>query len=219
MNRTVAILVVLAQLTVSCASYTSQLATLPRIASAAAAAEDQGLSVGVNPYLDPEKSARVFGADLKQAGILPLQVIVQNRSAQRLVVRKADFVLRRAEGQEYSPAPASAVAERLESYAGVVGWTIAFGLMGYLLSSSQQREANAARQADFRSKEFQDTPLAPQESAHGFLFYVIPDDVKDMEQATLIAKALDAADGTGMSVMLPLPGMAAWRERRPPDTR
>lgn len=219
MNRTFTILLVFAYFTVSCASYTPQLVTLPRIDSAAASAEEQGLAVGVNPYLDPEKSTRVFGADLKQAGILPLQVVVRNRSQQRLTIHKMDFVLRLPEERDYAPASASAVAERLESYASVVGWTVAFGLVGYLLSSSQQQEANAARRADFRSKEFQDASLAPQQSAHGFLFYLITDDVKDIGGAALTAKALDPVAGTRISVVLPLAGMAAWSERNAPDKR
>ncbi|MEE9143835.1 MAG: hypothetical protein V3U06_03580 [Candidatus Binatia bacterium] len=41
------------------------------------------VSVGVNPYVNSKKSTETFGADLKEAGILALQVIVANQGQRR----------------------------------------------------------------------------------------------------------------------------------------
>jgi hypothetical protein len=61
-------------LTASCASYAPQSVAVPTIEAAAVSREEQGLSVGVIPYVEKQKSEQTFSADLKQAKILALQV-------------------------------------------------------------------------------------------------------------------------------------------------
>jgi hypothetical protein len=213
MKNLLVILVMLVYVT-SCASYTPQPVTLLRIQAAAFSVEEEGFAVGVTPYLNPEKNKQTFGSDLKQAGILPLQIVVRNNGPQRLSVRKSDFVLRLPGDQEFSPAPGSSVAARLESFAGVIGWTIAFGLVGYLASSNQQQEANNARRSDLGNKEFADASLDSQESAQGFLFFLVPNDVKEIKEATLFAKAHETSAGKKINVFLSLRNLGAWNEQK-----
>lgn len=168
------------------------------------------MSVGVIPYVEKQKSEQTFGADLKQAKILALQVAVRNTGPRRLAIRKSDFTLRLDDGNDHLPAPITSIATRLESNAGVIGWTLAFGVIGLLASSSQQDKADSARRADLRNKEFQDTSLATQESAHGFLFFLIPDSVRDLKNLTLVAKAVDVQELKGISVAVPLPDLGEW---------
>ena len=172
--------------------------------------QKQGLKVGVNPYVNSEKSTEVFGADLKEAGILALRVIVANYGQRRLAVRKSDFLLRLPTDREYIPAPITSVATRLESSAGVIAWAIGFGIIGLLAASSQQEKADSARRTDLRNKEFRDTTLAPQEEAHGFLFFLIPENVKQLNDTVLVVRAIDVADATGIKMTVPLEGLGLW---------
>jgi hypothetical protein len=184
MKRLLVISLLVTTFASSCAPYTTQPATLLRMQSAAAAVEKQGLAVGVTPYLDTERSKATFGGDLKEAGILPLQILIRNNSAYPLTIRKSDFTLQLPGKADYSPVPVAAISDRLESYessAGVVGSTILFGLAGYLLSSTERDKANQARRADLRNKEMQDRSLNIQESVQGFLFFLIPDDVQEIK--------------------------------------
>jgi len=114
------------------------------------------------------------------------------------------------------------VVARLESNAGVIGWTVAFGLAGFLLSSTeqhQQQEADNIRRADFRNKEFEDANLGFQESARGFLFYLVPGDLKEIKDAKLFVKALDASTDERIEMTLSLPDMVELNVREWSDER
>lgn len=206
-------------LAASCASYTSQSVPVPTIESAAVSREEQGFAVGVIPYVETQKSEQTFGADLKKAKILALQIAVRNTGPRRLAVHKNDLRLRLADGDDHLPAPITSVATRLESNAGVIGWSVAFGIIGFLASSSQQDKADSARRADLRNKEFQDTTLATRESAHGFLFFLLPDSVRDLKNLTLVATAVDVQELKKITVAIPLPDLGGWDLRSESTTR
>lgn len=217
MRRVLITMLVLTCLTVSCAPYIPQPATLLRIQTAAVSAEKQGLAIGVTPYLDTERNKQVFGADLKEAGILPLQVVVRNNSECPLTIRKSDFTLGLPGKSDYAPAPVTTVTDQLESYessAGVVGSTILFGLAGYLLSSTERDKANEARKADLRSKEIQDVSLGPQQSINGFLFFLIPDDVQEIKEAVSAVGILDPSGGKEINLDLRLHDVGTWNDRK-----
>jgi len=132
-------------------------------------------------------------------------------------IRIANFALRLPGGKEFTPAPATAVAGRSESVPGVVGATIAFGLVGLLIASSRRDKADTARRADFATKELQDATLSPQESAHGFLFFLIPEEVVELKDAELSARGIDAAEGTAIRVVVPLGNLGKWHTRPAPE--
>lgn len=218
MRRLLVGTLVLAYLTTACASYTAKSLAIPAIESASVSREERSLRVGVNPYVEAEKSKQLFDANLKEARILALEVLVRNNGQRRLAVRKSDFILRLPVGKEYTPAHAADVTTRLESIGGVVGWTIAFGLVGLVASSMAKNSADTARRADFGSKEFRDATLFPGEAAHGFLFYLIPDDVRDLKNPSLVARAIDDADAARISVEVPLGDLGVWQVRESPTT-
>jgi hypothetical protein len=199
--------------TSSCASYTAQSVPVLTVESTAFSGEEEGLRVGVTSFSDKEKSMQTFGADLKAVNILALQVAVKNSAPQRLALRKTDFALRLSDGNEHLPAPTTSVATRLESNAGVIGWTVAFGIIGLLASSSQQDKADSARRADLRNKEFQDTTLASQETAHGFLFYLIPDHVRELKNVTLVARGVEVQALRKVTVTVPLLDLGEWNAK------
>lgn len=221
MARLLAVLFMIAAVTISCAAYTPQPATLLRIQSAAFSSKQEDFAIGVSPHLDPARNEDVFQADLRQAGILPLQIVMRNSGSQRLAVRKEDFTLQLADDRQLSPAPADLVASRLESKVGVAGWTIAFGLLGYLASSAQQEEADVARRVDLRQKEIQDHVLPAEESSTGFIFFLVPPDVTEIAAATLVAKATVQASGREIRASVFLKELGTWnrpnRIDREPD--
>jgi hypothetical protein len=192
---------------------------LLRVQFAAVSEEKQGLTVGVTPHLDVNSNKEIFDADLKLVGILPLQLVVRNNDRKRIAIRKNDFILRLSEGEEYAPAPADSVVARLESNAGVIGWTVAFGVVGFLASSTQKDEADNSRRADFRDKQFTDTNLGFQESARGFLFYLVPDDMNEIKGAKLLGRAIDVSTGERIEMTLSLPDMGEFNVRKESDDR
>src|SRR5512140_1769283 len=45
-----------------------------------------GLKVGAEAYADPKQAEEVFGFDARAAGLLPVQVVLENKSGQRVEV-------------------------------------------------------------------------------------------------------------------------------------
>jgi hypothetical protein len=212
-------LFLVATLVSSCAAYIPQPATLLRIQSAAATGEKDGVAVGASPHLNSERNQEVFQADLRSAGVLPLQIVIRNNGTQTVELRRENFALQILDAQALPPAPGDLVAARLESGVGVVGWTLAFGLAGYLASSTQQGEADNARKADLRRKELQSGLLPPGQSASGFLYFLIPPDVKELSAATLVAKIPVQGSDRDIGIDLPLKDLGEWNEAKRHDRR
>ena len=189
--------------------YTPKTVPIPAMESAAVSREDQGLQVGVTPYVEAEKTRRIFDADLKKARILALQVLVRNNGQRRMTLRTDDFILHIPAGKAYTRAAAVDAASRLDRSAGW-GWILLFHNPGYQHIRRATERANSDRQADFGGKEFHDVPLHSGDAAHGFLFYLIPDDVRELRNASLVVKGTDDVPATGISVELPLGDLGAW---------
>jgi hypothetical protein len=197
---------------VACASYTPQPPTLLRFQSAAVKAEHLGFGVGASPHLDPQRNQEVFQADLKRAGILPLQIVLRNNSPSAITISRQSFRLRYSTGSEQLPASPDEVAARLESSAGVIGWTLAFGLTGFLASSTQQGEVDRARRADLRNKELWDITLKPGDTVQGFLFYLVPANISGDIKATLLVSTVTAPAAQDIRLHLDLPDLGFWPE-------
>jgi hypothetical protein len=189
--------------------YTPKTVTIPALESAAISREDQGLQVGVNPYVEAEKTQQIFDADLKKARILALQVMVRNNGQRRMTVRMDDFILHLPARKDYTPASSADAAMRLDRSTWM-SWKYAFSYWGRERIRKAEEKANTDRRADFLSKEFQDAPLAPDQAAHGFLFYLIPDDVRELRNASLLVKGTHDVPAAGISVELPLGDLGAW---------
>jgi len=192
-----------------CASYTPSSAPIPKAGSMPGWVTEGAVAIGADPHVQADRQKAVFDADLGEAGVLPVQVLVQNRGDRGLLVRRSDIALVLPDARMLSPAGASAVAAKLESIGGVVGASIAFGMIGFLAASSAEDKARAARQTDFRSKELQDVTLGKEESVHGFVFFIPPQGTPAFDEATLTVRVVDVEDGSSVVVRLPLRGLGS----------
>jgi len=122
--------------------------------------------------------------------------------------RTDDFTLQVPAGKGYIPAAAPDAAMRLDGSAGE-SWIYAFGYWGERMRSAQ-KQANADRRVDFATKEFRAATLRTGEAAHGFLFYLIPDDIRELRNPSLVVKGTDDLAATSVSVELPLGDLGAW---------
>lgn len=189
-----------------CASYAPTSAPIPKGSDMAVWATEGDLEVGVDPYVQKDRQKAVFDADLSGEGVLPIQIYVKNRGDRALLVRRSDMALVFPDGGEIRPAGATAVSAKMESIGGVVGATLAFGLIGFLVSSSAKDKAQAARLADYQSKEFQDSTLLKDDAAHGFVYFIPPPGTQTFNEATLRLRVVDTKEATSVVVSLPLSG-------------
>ena len=205
--RGTALLVALALALEGCASYSPTSAPVPKAGMMPFARTDGNLVIGADPHVQPDRQKAVFDGDLSEAGILPIQIWLENQGGRRLLVRRTDMMLVLPGGQQLSPAGASAAASRMESIGGVVGASIAFGIIGYLAASSAEEKARIARQVDFRNKELREVAIGKGESTHGFVFFIPLTGTSAFTEATLILRVVDFEEGTSTPVSLPLSGM------------
>jgi hypothetical protein len=188
-----------------CASYRPTAAPIPQPGAMPHRQEVANAVVSADPYTQPERVKATFGGDLIASGVLPIQVNVENLGAKRLLVRPSDAVLELSDGRQIAPAGAFAAASRMERSGRVVAATVGFGLLGYLAASGAEDKARAARQEDFRRKEFPEKRLERGESAHGFLYFLTPPGM-NLSSAALLMRLVDVEGGKSSVVKVPVSG-------------
>lgn len=214
MKRAVILLLSLAVVSLGCASYTSTSAPIPKAGSMPASQTEGSLEVGADPYTQLDRQRTVFGKDLNEAGILPIQVFVLNKGKDRLLIRPSDMALAFPDGTQISPAGASATSAKMESIAGVIGAGIAFGIIGVLVASNAEDKARAARLEDYRRKEFQEAKLGKDDSAHGFIYFIPAQGTQALSSADLLVRIVKAEEGTSFVTRVPLSGLGSPQQGR-----
>ena len=214
MRRALALCVAIGTVSTGCTSrlpYMASPTPIPQAAGMPVWRTEEAVTVGVDPYVQPERQQAVFDATLHQQGVLPIQVFIQNRGAERLQLRHQDIVLELPDGTQRQPLLASRVAHLvLEGHDDAVGeangFPLAFSEPAYLTALSAaflalglvllpgdidredtRRKASEARMMDYRGKEFQDVILETGEVAHGFVFFTSPE-AHGFRKATLVLR-------------------------------
>ncbi len=195
------VLVILA----GCASYTPHSVPVPRSEIMPAWQIENEMAVGADPYVQPDRQDAVFDSDLRTAGILPIQVLLQNNGDRRLLVRRSNITLMLPDGRQISPVGATAVAVKVPAKGG--GWGYGLGTFGLVAESMAEDKARQGRVADYRDKELQDVTLVKGESAHGFVYFATPPGTTTFTEATLTVPVVDAEKGTNFIVRLQLSGL------------
>lgn len=188
-----------------CASYTPHSVQVPRIEAMSALGIENEITVGADPYVQPDRQDAVFDGDLRKAGILPIQILLQNNGDRRLLVRRSNITLVLPDGRQISPVGATAVAVKVPPKGG--GWGYGLGFYGLVAESMAADKARQGRVADYRNKELQDVTLVKGESAHGFIYFVPPQETPTFTKATLMVPVVDVELGTSFVVRLQLSGL------------
>lgn len=191
------------------------------------------LRVGVDPYLEPERQRRVFDADFRARGILPLLVVVQNQGTELFHLRRSATTLSLPDTTERHPLPVATVvgppaaqptqAENREpipdsgdphkvATAAAVTAFVAAGLAEQRAEETKRR-AWAARAADYEAKMLQNTIVAPGTRVHGFVFFTSPA-AHGFEDATLNLR-VETLTSSGVEVQVPLRELG--RVQEPPS--
>lgn len=179
------------------------------------------LSLGVDPYVEDDREQRIFAANLLAAAVLPVQVMVKNHGERPVRIEPDHFKLILPNEHMAAPrsalevaqvfAPKEGVGDYASAGAGVLGGLagpigmIAGRLLGFVSSGVFDRyraEALQARQQDYARKEFKNALLAKDQSASGFLFFVLPKETSAFDQATLTLTVIKDPTETASLKML-----------------
>ena len=152
------------------------------------------------------KDENELGLRLKEAGILPVQVSVKNETGSDITGRGFDVRLIYADGKRLVPAFPLAVVSTFEFQAAVnasdpalVGTFFGLpGLFGSMFGSHSARVDARKQQAEyFEKSRLKEVTLASGDSIEGVLYFVLPPDLVQLDDAKLSFWFIDKAAANG----------------------
>ena len=188
-----------------CMSYTAKESPAARPETMPFMQTEATVVLGVDPYVQAERSEAIFDENLLAVALIPLQVVVRNLGERPVAIQVRNFRLL-LPGQEVTgPRPGAEVAALFSEGSGAAsGASTGIGILGGLggaigniaakavggavsggIDNSEQ-DAVAARRADYTRKELKDVVLGQGEATRGFLFFRVPDGMPAFDQATLV---------------------------------
>jgi hypothetical protein len=126
-----------------------------------------GVRVAVDPFFTVERTRGAFrgGEEFPEKGLLPVQVVIENRSAGDVRVDPRGVRLVRANGQAEVPlSPYDAFSMVRLS----VGW---WGLGAGFVGGSVPAARNEGRMKDIEARALQETTVPPEKSVSGFVYF------------------------------------------------
>lgn len=127
----------------ACATYGEKVAPIPVPSTQAGAVEVDGASLVARAYVDPKAARQAFGFDIRGAGLLPVQFVVDNQSGKNLAIQPGQTLLLDGQGNAWPLLSASKAAERVRSTVGQ-GEAIKSGAKSSLLTGLAGAVAGAA---------------------------------------------------------------------------
>lgn len=99
-----------------CATYTQQYVAFRPPQAYANKVEVDGITIGAEAYPDKEVAEKAFGFDIRGAGTLPVQLVLDNRSGQSLEVVSSQTFLEDDNGGYWTIMPNQAAVDRIDKY-------------------------------------------------------------------------------------------------------
>ena len=102
-------------LTAACATYSYKPIPLKDVGSYQNSTNVAGIQMGAQAFYDTGKLKDVFGFNMKAAGVVPVQIALENRSGKTVGVATGSMVLDE-DGNWWEPLPADVVFSRINDY-------------------------------------------------------------------------------------------------------
>lgn len=175
-----------------------------------------GLDVSAEEFASEKKSRQAFDADVAPNGILAILVKVENNGSQTVRIQENMISAYLSDQLLGSLGGDNAARQSADSeYAGkALGWTVAAGPFAIFLwpvtigaSAAHTAAVNRRIEQHFEGLRFNDALLKPNQTAAGFIYFKLPDGVKQLENLRL--EILPVIEGTGEKPKfnLPLPNI------------
>ncbi len=173
------------------------------------------VTVALDPLFTRERAGAEFpgGEAFEAQGLLAIRVMIENGSQEVLRADPADFRLTRANNQS------DVALSAHDAFATVkppVGWWAALPILGP--SASAYRNTDWLKQ--FESRALKDTPIRPEGSAAGLIYFYFPETEKNLAGSRVVF-VLRSESGEGRSFDIALqgrrdiPGFEVQREQAP----
>lgn len=138
-----AVVACLALVVAGCSTYGEKVAPVPIPAERDGAVAVDGAELVARVYRDPEVAERAFGFDIRGAGLLPVQLVIDNQSGSDASLRPQQTLLLDDTGQGWPLLSSEVAAERVRASVST-GETVKSGARGSLLAGLAGGVAGAA---------------------------------------------------------------------------
>ena len=128
-----------------------------------------GVQVALDPYIQADRARELFRTadQFAEAGLLPVQVLIENGSAREVKVDPLDFRLVRPNGQQEISLPAQDAFSLVKKAVG------AWALLP-ILGQSAVGVQNDQRLREFEARALREAEIQPEQSASGFVYFRLP---------------------------------------------
>ena len=174
----------------------------------------EGVAVSVEEFVSAVKSRQVFDTNIAQYGVLALLVRVQNNGPEscKIIPQTISASLDRQPLVKLSAEDAAAHSATKEYLGKAVGLTLISGPLAVLLcpatiggSAIHTHNVNQRIIDQFRSVEFREALLQPNQTAVGFVYFARPKNILTLENMTMVVQTIDDSGGTRLRFELSLP--------------
>lgn len=176
-----------------CPAYAASAAPVPQSWAMLVWESDSGVEGGADPYVESFRQKDVFNATFTKQGVAAIQLLVKNIERQKIKVQRADIHLKYPDGEKVFPALKSKVLKKVKPK------------HRECMRASVPQDAKA-RWKDYREKELRDTTLQKEQSVHGFVYFIPPEGVDALGEATLILPVIDMEKAERITLQLKLSG-------------
>jgi len=128
-----------------------------------------GVQVALDPFIQEDRAREVFSTadQFAGAGLLPVQVLIQNGSARQVKVDPLNFLLLRSNGQQGISLSAQDAFSLVRKSVGM--WAL-FPIVGQSAVGIQ----NDQRLREFEARALREVEIQPEQSASGFVYFQVP---------------------------------------------
>ncbi|MCP5368744.1 MAG: hypothetical protein H6907_18865 [Hyphomicrobiales bacterium] len=150
-----------------CASYDRKTVNVRKLDEYVAKASAGGVSMAAEAFDTPEGSKAILDEDVTEKGYVPVQVVFENATGERVLILRASVELEDSSGRTYRPANSAEVADAVKDN------KMAYALLGFgIFSYMSAEDANNDRGADYRQKSLPENLIvSPRRTENGLLFF------------------------------------------------
>ncbi|MDN5869242.1 MAG: glycine zipper domain-containing protein [Nitrococcus sp.] len=126
-----------------CSTYGERVAPVPLPSAQKGAVDVEGAHIFARAFVDPKAAEQAFGFDIRSAGLLPVQIVIDNQSGQTIAVQPQQTLLIDQQGNAWPLLSVDRAEERVQSTVAR-GESIKAGAQSSLLTALAGAVAGAA---------------------------------------------------------------------------